>query len=224
MLARAGTPNWHERVPLWRRHSREAIEAGRSPASMACRWQDRVFQCLTHHRTPSLAPEQDGFIVDKEDSSVTRSAEYLEGLFKAGGLNVVRFLQPLHHAVVPHAALPDESRGARVGDFAIWAPKRAIQAIGRGGGRKDLWPTCSEAADAGAQGLSERLSKGALQGHDLRHQIRRTPPIPASLVGSRHQRGWLGTCFGKSGDGDEVPDDARLLLTLATNRSACVIT
>lgn len=30
-----------------------------------------------------------GFIVDKEDSSVTRSAEYLEGLFKAGGLQVV---------------------------------------------------------------------------------------------------------------------------------------
>ena len=106
-------------------HLREAIEAAGSPASMAGRWQCRVFQGLTHHRTRPAAPGRgaDGFIektlplhfyfslffpgrmasVDKEDSSVTRSAEYLEGLFKAGGLNVVRFHQRMHHAC-PHAA------------------------------------------------------------------------------------------------------------------------
>jgi len=55
---------------------------------------------------PSLPPRplQEGFIVDKEDSSVTRSAEYLEGLFKAGGLQVVRCPRPRRELCVAAAA------------------------------------------------------------------------------------------------------------------------
>lgn len=60
---------------------------------------------------------QDGFIVDKEDSSVTRSAEYLEGLFKAGGLNVVRFVKRSRTACVRWLRLRDKGARCKVANF-----------------------------------------------------------------------------------------------------------
>ena len=41
-----------------------------------------VCVCARTHTCVQENTCKDGFIVDKEDSSVTRSAEYLEGLFK----------------------------------------------------------------------------------------------------------------------------------------------